>query len=415
MTAKVPSLLDQAQARIDSAIKKPLGAPEPSMVSVTLVRGTEVKERPIHWLWPGWIAQGKLTILAGAGGTGKTTLALGLAATITTGGRWPDGATCSKPENVLVWSAEDDIADTLKPRLMACGADVSRVYFVQALIDEEGNSLPFDPARDVPTLHDAVKRIGGASLLVVDPIVSAVAGDMHRANEVRRGLQGLVDLAEECNCAVLGISHFSKGSVGTSPSERVIGSVAFAALARTVLVAAKQEGSESRVLARAKSNISLDDGGVSYSIQPCMIDGGIQTTRVLWGDRIEGTARDILDAVEAHDADERSELDDAADFLRGLLADGPVAAKQVYAEADQAGYRRATIRRAQKALGIAAVKEGGRFGEKEQRWVWKLPRSPEDAQETQKMLKKKHEHLLGSVNIFRENPEDQPPLQEGHL
>jgi putative DNA primase/helicase len=350
-----------------------------------------------------------LTILAGAAGTGKTTLALGLASTVTTAGRWPDGLACAAKGNILVWSSEDDPADTLKPRLMACGADVSRVFFVQAVTDEYGNAMPFDPARDIPTLHDAVKRIGGASMLMVDPIVSAISGDMHKANDVRRGLQSLVDFAEDHDCAVLGISHFSKGSAGSSPQDRVIGSQAFGALARTVMVAAKQDGEEARVLARAKSNISLDDGGVSYYIEPCSLDGGIETTRVAWGEKIEGSARDILGSVEASDDDETTEREDAEQFLRDLLGQGPVPAKTVKGESSDAGYAWATIRRAQKAIGVEAYREGAAGTRGGGVWLWRMPIKV--LKETLRCSPLGSEHLNENVSTLMENPNSYADLR----
>jgi putative DNA primase/helicase len=397
---------DSVTAHVHHAIQA-TGAEERTSTSVaggvSLVRAVDIEERPIHWLWPGWLAKGKLIILAGAAGTGKTTLALGLAATVTTGGRWPDGLLCAGSGNVLVWSSEDDPADTLKPRLMACGADVRNVYFVQGVTDSiTGELLPFDPARDIPTLTAAVSAIGGASLLLIDPIVSAVAGDMHRANDVRRGLQAVVDFAVGQDCAVVGITHFSKGSAGSSPQERVIGSQAFGALARTVIVAAKEEDSEARVLARAKSNISVDDGGVRYHIEPCTLESGIETTRVVWGDRIEGTARDILGAIEAPQTEESSEQEDAAEFLRGLLADGPVPSKQVKADADGAGFAWATIRRAQKSIGAEAYRAGDGIGAKGA-WFWRLARRRQDAKvltDSPKVLIENSEHLRESLSTL---------------
>ena len=227
------------------------------------IQATQIAPQAIRWAWPGWLALGKLTILAGAGGTGKTTLTIGLAAVLTSGGRWPDGEHCKERRSVIVWSSEDDPADTIVPRLLAAGADLSKVYILQGRINGLGDVQPFDPAKDIDLLAEVLSRVGDVGLIMIDPIVSAVAGDMHRANDVRRSLQGLVDLAEEYGCAVLGITHFSKGSAGSNPAERVLGSQAFGALARTVLVAAKQEDSDLRVLARAKSNIAVDDGGCS--------------------------------------------------------------------------------------------------------------------------------------------------------
>jgi len=110
---------------------------------------------------------------------------------------------------------------------------------------------------------------------------------MHKANDVRRSLQTIVDFASEMNCAVLGITHFAKGTAGKNSAERVIGSQAFAAFARMVLVAAKEEDSQNRVFTRAKSNNSVDTGGFAYTIEAIMLHGGIITTRVVWGEPLE--------------------------------------------------------------------------------------------------------------------------------
>jgi len=350
--------------------------PNTTRTGVELLCATGVESVPVQWLWHGWLARGKLTILAGDAGTGKTTLALALAATVTTGGKWPDGVLGGEPGNVVVWSGEDDYADTIKPRLAAAGADMGRVFFVKSVMDPNTtDAVPFDPARDIPELENAVQEVGGVALMLIDPIVSAVTGDMHRANDVRRSLQSLVNLAEAQRCAVLGITHFSKGTDGASPQSRVIGSQAFAALARTVLVAAKQEGTDTRVLARAKNNLGLDDGGVGYSIEPTLV-ASIHTTRALWGDVIEGTAREILGTVEQPSTAD-TQLEDAKLFLADLLADGPLTAKQIKADVGGAGHSWATIRRAQKALGVISNRqsEPGRRGGGE--WVWALPKQPE--------------------------------------
>lgn len=386
-----------------------LPVPEPMkrLWRAELTPASTIRPVAIRWLWPGWVARGKLTVLAGAGGSGKTTLAIGLIGTVTNCGRWPDGEICSEPGNALIWSSEDDPADTLVPRLMAAGADLARVHIIEGRVNSAGEREPFDPAADFDLLCDAVEQIGGASLLLLDPVVNVVKGDMHRANEVRRSLQSVVDFAEAHQCAVLGISHFSKGSGASSPADRVIGSQAFGALARAVLVAAKQEDSDVRVLARAKSNIADDQGGVGYVIEPCTVGDGIETTRVLWGERIEGSARDILADVESTGDDgQRSELEEACDFLRDTLQAGPVPTRQIKSEAADAGLSWATVRRAQKAIGAEAVKEGGRLGDGKQQWVWQL--SAEGAQKTQKVLTKNSEHLLENVSTFCASPRPIP-------
>lgn len=320
---------------------------------VVLVNGGDLKPEPIRWLWKDWLALGKLHILAGPPGHGKTTLALAMVATITRGGRWPDGTRCS-PGNVVIWSGEDDPADTLIPRLLAMGADVSRVDFVKGT-RIGGKVEPFDPARDLVNLTEAAERIGDVRLVMVDPVSSAVGGDSHKNTEVRRALQPIVDLAACMGAAAIGISHFAKGSSGRDPVDRVVGSVAFGAVARVVLVASKttgEDGTERRVLARAKSNIGPDEGGFDYRIEQVPLDGypEIIASRITWGSPIQGTARELL----AQPDDDSDDSGDAARWLRELLSDGPMRAKDVQRHADEAGFNWRKVQRAMRKAGVTS-------------------------------------------------------------
>jgi len=352
--------------------------------NVSLIRASEVIPEPIAWLWNGWLAAGKMHVFGGAPGTGKTTISMGLAATVTTGGRWPDG-TRSIAGNVVIWSGEDDPADTLIPRLALSGADLSRVYFIGDV--REGNERrSFDPARDMEPLRRKLIEIGDVRLLIVDPVVSAVAGDSHKNAEVRRGLQPLADLAASMRCALLGITHFSKGTGGRDPVERLTGSLAFGALARVVLVAAKhqeegEDGRTVRLFCRAKSNIGPDDGGFEYDLHQAELKThpGIFASSVLWGEAVEGAARELLATADATcDDGEGGTLADAKRFLADLLADGPMRAGEVFKDADQAGYSKRSIQRAANAIKVERHKDGMKGG-----WQWrlppKMPNTPEDA------------------------------------
>ena len=338
--------------------------------SVVLTCGTDLTPEPYRWLWQYWLAMGKLHILAGAPGQGKTTIALAMAATITIGGRWPDGSRCA-PGNVLIWSGEDDPADTLVPRLMAAGADRARCYFIEGA-RRGGEVVPFDPARDLGQLLEAIEKIGGISLLVIDPVVSAVTGDSHKNTEVRRALQPLVDLAAKCDCAVLGITHFAKGGQGTDPAQRVVGSVAFTAVARVVMVAAKvkgdEEGQDTRILARSKSNIGPDDGGFQYHLEQSEPLPGIHASHIAWGKAVEGTARELLTDPDDGPQDEGagSAKEAAEEFLLELLKDGATATKHIQEQAKEAGISWATVRRASDALGVKKRPSNGS-------WYWQLP------------------------------------------
>lgn len=343
--------------------------------AVVLSCGADLKPEPVRWLWQHWLALGKLHILAGAPGQGKTTLALAMAATVTIGGRWPDGSKCTQG-NILVWSGEDDPADTLLPRLLAAGAERSRCYFIQGTRSADGDVLPFDPARDLQGLLQAIEQIGGVRLLVIDPVVSAVTGDSHKNTEVRRALQPLVNLATACECAVLGITHFSKGGQGIDPAQRVVGSVAFTAVARVVMVAAKvkslEDGQDTRILARSKSNIGPDDGGFNYHLEQCEPIPGIQTSRIAWGAAVQGTARELLTDPSENTDEEKADAtakDVAIEFLVELLKDGSAPSKFVEAEAKAAGISWITVRRASDALGVRKRKLEGA-------WYWFKPEGP---------------------------------------
>lgn len=340
---------------------------ESEIASVELRRASEIAPQPIRWLWSGYLARGKLHILAGAPGTGKTTIALALAAAVSRGGRWPDGSS-APAGNVLIWSGEDDAADTLVPRLKVAGANLARVFIVGETRD--GSDMrSFDPATDLALLELEAERIGDVALLVADPVVNAVAGDSHKNTEVRRALQPLVNLGQRLDCAVLGITHFTKGSAGRDPTERVTGSLAFCALPRVVLVTAKGEadevGSATRLLARAKSNIGPDGGGFAYALEQHGTDG-LDASLVVWGAPLTGSARELLGSTEVEADDAAGQ--DAASFLRDLLKHGSMASKDVYREAEGAGYSRDQMKRAKVRLAVDAVKLGMSEG-----WAWRLP------------------------------------------
>lgn len=336
--------------------------------TLELLRGDMIAFQPIEWLWAGWLARGKLHILAGAPGTGKTTIALALAACVTQGGLWPDGSSATKGD-VVIWSGEDDPQDTLAPRLKAAGADMTRVHIVSGITDTQGRR-PFDPAHDMAELALRMATLKPA-LMLVDPIVSAVAGDSHKNTETRRALQPLVDMAAQYGVAVLGITHFSKGSAGRNPTERVTGSLAFAAMARVVMVAAKMadEAGGGRIFCRAKSNIGRDDGGFHYELSQVPLSGhdGMYASRVSWGAAVEGSASQLLADAEAQQGDGES-LTGAREFLLTELAGAPVSAKAIKHAAEQAGHSWRTIERAKTALGIESRKDGLNGG-----WKWFLP------------------------------------------
>ncbi len=351
--------------------------------SIMLCCGKDLKPRPIKWLWQDWLALGKFHLLAGSPGQGKTTIAMSLAAIVTAGGCWPDGSH-SKPGNVLIWSGEDDYSDTLMPRLIGAGADLSRVFFVKGT-QLRGSIRPFDPATDLQAMQNVVIQTGGVSLIVIDPISTAIVGDSHKNAEVRRGLQPLVDMAISMNATLIGITHFSKGGQGGDPSQRVIGSVAFTAVARVVLVAARVKGKDGfykHILARSKSNIGPDHGGFEYHVIQENVLPEIIASKVEWGQPVEGSARELLN--DSDESTNNNESDTVVRLLKAvLMGDHWTNATDARKGLIEAGYTDKQIWNASKKLKVIRKKNGMNGG-----WCWRLPIpdgidfSPEDSEDS---------------------------------
>jgi putative DNA primase/helicase len=355
------------------ATESPVEERKPA-AGVQLHRGDKIQPEAYDWLWPGYLARSKLHIMAGAPGCGKTTLALRIAAIVSSGATWPDGMD-SPAGNILIWSGEDGIADTLVPRLAVAGADLSRCHFVGDVLEGNG-SRPFDPSRDFDRLIEKVAAIGGAELLICDPIVTAVKGDSHKNAEVRRGLQPLFELAVKSRCAVLGISHFSKGTAGRDPVERVTGSIAFGALPRAVFAvtrqAASQDGqlSDRRLFVRAKTNIGEDGDGFAFVVVERQLDGfpNIKPAVAEFTDPLFGEAKTLLTNAEAANSGTGRPMEEAKDFLFALLAAGPVSANEANRKAAEAGIAVRTLTRARKAIAVGSRKSAMDGG-----WEWHLP------------------------------------------
>ena len=340
----------------------------------TLIQADTITPKPVTWLWRGWLAAGKLHVMAGPPGVGKTTAALAIAAAVSSGGELPDGIAAGQGR-VLIWSGEDDPADTIVPRLMANGTDLSRVHFVGNKTD----GAPFDPAEDMPRLREALAGLPESPLLLIlDPLVSVVAGDSHKNAEVRRSLQPVADLAASAGCAVIGITHFTKGTKGADPVERVCGSIAFGALARVVFGVAKlpddHADAPGRVLVRAKSNLGEDSGGFRFDVVQAPVPGYplIEASRVKWQGAITGQAREILAEAESFtDPADRSEIDDAVDWLRKHLSVAPMDRPVAVRLAKNDGIAERTLDRAAKRLPVVSESLG--FGKARR---WSLPVLP---------------------------------------
>ena len=351
-----------------------------------LVLLADVPARPVRWLWPGRLPLGKLTVLDGDPGLGKSALTLDIAARVSAGRPMPDGAPPDPagPRGAVLLSAEDSLADTIRPRLAAAGADLARVTALTSVVDRplrRGDSAIDRWTPRLPTLADlaAIRRAIAAveaALVVVDPIMAYLPRgvDSGRDAHVRSLLAHLAGLAESEDVAVLVVRHLTKSGRG-NPLYRGGGSVGIIGAARSGLLVARDPDDPTgarRVLASTKANLAGATIALTYQLTSA--DNG--TLRVVWEGPSEHTATSLLDASTVHTRDEPTALDEARDVLRSILADGPKPATAAQAEARAAGVSPGTLRRAREALGIRPRKDGFRGG----CWTWQSPAGPAESQ-----------------------------------
>jgi putative DNA primase/helicase len=325
----------------------------------------------MEWAWQYWLPKGKLSLLVGAPKTGKTLLAIDLAATITSGGKFPDGTQANK-STVIFWTGEDDLDDTIVPRFKAAGGDLANVRFIDHTVSG-GSGQPFNPAQDMPLLMDAIQRMEKPpALLIIDPVVS-VTQDMNNALQVRMSLLPVVEMAQAHGMAVLGITHFRKSS-GESGNigERIIGSSAFLQVARMVWYAMKPPDMDTtRLFWKGDTNLAESDEGFLYEVESREAEFPehlvtVQTAGIVWGEKVDGEA---LQAIIKPDgkADTAPVQVEAEEFLKQFLATGARLKADIDAEGDNRGITSMALRRAKKSLGIQHRKRPG-----DGKFVWYL-------------------------------------------
>jgi putative DNA primase/helicase len=360
---RLKSLARPAALRGVAMTHEPLG--------LEVVCMADVKPTSIDWLWPNWIAVGKVSVLAGDGGRGKSTILCDMAARTTTNDKWPDAAAASPTSGVIILAAEDDLADTLAPRLIAAGADMARVFVIRSVCDENQKRRGFNLQADLELLESEIRKRANIRLIIIDPVSSYLGRvDSHKNADVRAVLEPLGELAARMRVAIICNNHFSKG--GGSANSRIIGSVAFVNQARAAFIVTPDEEDETRMLLiPSKMNIAPIRHGLAYRIEGCQIqyDGAdIATSRIMYESTpITISADQALAALNGHQ-ENRSDKSEAIDFLGAALRGGPVSAKKLKKDASDAGISPKSVRSAREALGIKPAKTGFEGG-----WVWSLP------------------------------------------
>jgi putative DNA primase/helicase len=346
-----------------------------------------VEPEPVEWLWPGRIAIGKTTLVGGDPGLGKSQLSIFIAATVTVAGEWPcrEGRPAAK-RSVIMLSAEDGVADTIVPRLMAAGADRAKVKIVTAVHEADGTGRRiFNLTHDLDVLEKLIIEVGDVGLVIIDPVDAYIGGnvDSHKNAAVRAVLEPISELADRLDVAILALTHFSK-QLGGKAIYRFIGSIAHIGSARIAFaVVADQEDKTRLLLLHAKNNLAPPQKGLAFRIQQHLV-----TDSCVIGSSIFFEAEYVtgISADEALNPEtgETTTTELAGDFLRTVLAKGRVAVLDIEGEARQAGLLGETqrvslskpFRSACDDLHVAKTREG--FGPGAVHY-WSLPEAqPQD-------------------------------------
>lgn len=342
-----------------------------------LLRLDAVKPEPLQWLWPGRIPSGKITLLYGDPGLGKSFITLDVASRVSTGAAWPDLQ--SEPNQrggVLLLSAEDDMGDTIVPRLSASGADLRYIHVMTGITErtEEGIARWWWNLARVETLEAAVQQIPDCRLIVIDPISAYLDGvDSHKNTDVRGLLGPLATMASQKGVAVLAVTHLNKGGAGGSALYRATGSLAFIAAARAGWLVAKDQAIPARRLfLPTKNNLAPDGGGLAFTLTQIEATGPPVVT---WEpDPIRISADDALAIPRDHPGPDPEKCDAAEDWLTVQLELGAVATASIRREAEAAGFAWRTVQRAAERIGVLRTKSGYAGG-----WSWQLSSETEDA------------------------------------
>ncbi|PIR48109.1 hypothetical protein COU80_06065 [Candidatus Peregrinibacteria bacterium CG10_big_fil_rev_8_21_14_0_10_55_24] len=337
--------------------------------SPVLVHLEDVQAEEVSWLWEQRIPRGKLTIIEGDPGVGKSWVSFALIAAITAGKALPGQDFAEMPGDALLLVAEDGLGDTVRPRLEKMGADISRVHVLEAVKSEDGKEHSLCLADHLTALESALGA-GGYALILIDPLNAFLGGkiDTNRDASLRTVLTPLKRLAEKYDVAVICIRHLTK-SARDKAIYRGQGSIAYTAAARVVLLVGVHPTDEAlRVIVCSKNNLTAFPSALAYAV----VDGQFN-----WKGDVNVSADQLLEP--SANEEEKSALEEAEEYLKEELRDGPKRARELYADAKDAGISERTLKRAKANLNIERTKDG--FG-KDGFWSWQLPSSPKSASKT---------------------------------
>jgi hypothetical protein len=346
------------------------GFRKPKVRNPELRKVEQIMSRPLHWIWDNHLLRGALELISGLPNIGKSQAQISLVASTTTRKPWPDGTDSGDPLNVIMLTAEDTLDQTVKPRLLAAGADTGRVYVLKC-IKCDGEDRQFFLGEDLDLLEKSIKDIGDVALITIDPITAFMGGrmDSHKATEVRSQLGPLKDFAEKMNVAVSAITHPAKNA-GPRAMDHFIGSQAFIAAARIghVCVPEMIDGEKTgRILfTSVKYSASEQPPTLAYSIEGITVTDPInpycelKTSHVVWENgAVDMTADEAVRAASGKDKHGGRQSEVQA-FLKDMLGLGmPIPVSQILEEGLKRGFSKRQLDFAKDRLGIVSSQPGG--------------------------------------------------------
>jgi hypothetical protein len=358
---------------------------EADLGGMATIRADRVQPKPVRWIWKGRIPAGKVTMLDGDPGLGKSTITTDLTARVTTAKAFPDGAPVER-RCVLLLSAEDSAEDTIVPRLKVAGADLKLVTILDHVVDDDGGPRPVELPADIDRIEKWCASLmyfdtdaedsdwTTPGVVVIDPLMAFLAGEVnaHRDQDVRRVLYRLKVMAEETGCAVVCVRHLNK-MPGSNPLYRGGGSIGIIGAARAgLLVGADPDDDTRNILAVSKSNLGPKAPSLAYRIVGASYrhgDDTIGASRIVWDGASEHNAEDLLGRPIERAAPKQ---DEAEAFLRRMLAKEARPVTVLQKAAKDKGISWDTIKRAKEGLPIIVFRKGeeGRRGGGS--WWWRL-------------------------------------------
>ena len=309
-----------------------------------------VVAKTVEWLWFPYIPYGKITVIQGDPGDGKTTLILNIAALLSKGQPMPNAETAGAVTKIIYQSAEDGAEDTIKPRLLSAGANCEQIAF----INEPEQGLTLNDARLEATIRET-----GARVMVVDPLQGYLRGrsEMNRAAGIRPIMKRLAEIAERTGCAIVIIGHMNK-SIGSKSIYRGLGSIDITASARSVLLVGRLKSNPSiRVMAQIKNSLAKEGTPIAFELNE---DSGIR-----WIGEYDISVDELLAGSGDGAIVESGKLSDAMQMLEDILQDGEIACTEIYDRFQETDISKRTVDSAKKMLEVKSIK-------RTDGWYWSL-------------------------------------------